>query len=44
LAANILIGSVPGVIVGSRLTMRIPERGLRAAVALALTGVGLRLL
>ena len=44
LAANILIGSVPGVIVGSRLTVRIPERGLRAAVALALTGVGLKLL
>ena len=44
LAANILIGSVPGVIVGSRLTVRIPERGLRAAVALALMGVGLKLL
>ena len=44
LAANILIGSIPGVIIGSRLTVRIPERGLRMAVALALTGVGLKLL
>lgn len=44
LAANILIGSVPGVIVGSRMTVRIPERGLRAAVAVALMSVGLKLL
>ena len=44
LAANILIGSVPGVIVGSRMTVRIPERGLRAAVAIALMSVGLKLL
>ena len=44
LAANILIGSIPGVVVGSRLTVRIPERGLRAAVAVALMSVGLKLL
>ncbi|MDA0987742.1 MAG: sulfite exporter TauE/SafE family protein [Chloroflexi bacterium] len=44
LAANILVGSIPGVIVGSRLTVRVPERGLRAVVALALMAVGLKLL
>lgn len=44
LAANILVGSIPGVIVGSRLTVRVPERGLRAVVALALMVVGLKLL
>ena len=44
LAANILVGSIPGVIVGSRLTVQVPERGLRAVVAFALTVVGLKLL
>ena len=44
LAANILIGSIPGVIVGSRLTVRVPDRGLRAVAALVLTVVGLKLL
>jgi len=44
LAANILIGSIPGVIVGSRLTLQVPERGLRVVVAVALMVVGLKLL
>ena len=44
LAANILMGSIPGVLLGSRLTIRVPERGLRVAVAVVLMGVGLWLL
>jgi uncharacterized membrane protein YfcA len=44
LAANILMGSIPGVLLGSRLTIRVPERGLRVAVAVVLMGVGLYLL
>ena len=44
LAANILVGSIPGVLVGSRLTVQVPERGLRALVAVVLMGVGLKLL
>ncbi len=44
LAANILIGSVPGVLVGSRLTVNVPERALRGVVAIVLMGVGLNLL
>ena len=44
LAANILLGSIPGVLLGSRLTIQVPERGLRVAVALVLTVLGLKLL
>ena len=44
LAANILAGSVPGVLVGSRLTVHVPERPLRGMVAVVLMGVGLNLL
>ena len=44
LATNILIGSIPGVLVGSRLTIKVPERGLRVLVAVVLMGVGLKLL
>ena len=44
LAANILAGSVPGVLVGSRLTVHVPERPLRGVVAVVLMGVGLNLL
>ena len=44
LAANILAGSIPGVLVGSRLTARVPEKALRGAVAIVLMGVGLNLL
>ena len=44
LAGNILVGSIPGVLLGSRLTIRLPEKGLRVAVAVALMGVGLKLL
>ena len=44
LAANILAGSVPGVLVGSRLTVHVPEKPLRGMVAIVLMGVGLNLL
>ena len=44
LAGNILIGSIPGVLLGSRFTLQVPERGLRVLVAVIVTGVGLRLL
>ena len=44
LAANILIGSIPGALLGSRLTVNVPERALRGVVAVALMGVGLKLL
>lgn len=43
LAGNILIGSVPGVILGSRLNVRVPERALRVVVAVVLLIVGLKL-
>ena len=44
LAGLILLGSIPGVILGSRLTVRVPENGLRAAVSVLLLVVGLSLL
>ena len=44
LAAQLLVGSVPGVILGSRLTLRTPRRMLQAALALLLVLSGLRLL
>ena len=44
LAAQLLIGSVPGVIVGSRLTLKTPRRWLQAALAALLILSGLRLL
>ena len=44
LAGNILIGSIPGVLLGSRLTIQVPERGLRVLVAVVLMGLGLKLL
>ncbi|MEX1141191.1 MAG: sulfite exporter TauE/SafE family protein [Thermoleophilaceae bacterium] len=44
LAGNILIGSVPGVWVGSNVSFRVPAGVLRAALALVLVGAGLALL
>jgi uncharacterized membrane protein YfcA len=43
LAGTILIGSIPGVWIGSRLMSRIPAAGLRAALALVLLASGLAL-
>jgi uncharacterized protein len=40
----LLLGSVPGILVGSRLTVRLPERSLRVALATVLLASGVRLL
>jgi hypothetical protein len=44
LTATILIGSLPGVWVGTQLATRLPERGLRPALGVVLLGAGLALL
>jgi len=44
LAGNILIGSIPGVWIGSHLAPRLPEAGLRPALAIVLLTSGLSLL
>lgn len=40
----LLIGSIPGVLIGSRISVRVPERGLRITLAATLTLAGLKLL
>ena len=44
MAGNLLIGAVPGLLVGSRIAVRLPERGLRAVLASVLLAAGLRLI
>ena len=44
LAANILIGSVPGVWIGANISTRMPSSGLRPALGIVLLGSGLGLL
>ena len=44
LVGSLLVGSVPGVIAGSLLSFRLPDRGLRIALALVLTATSLQLL
>jgi uncharacterized protein len=44
LAGNILIGSVPGVWIGSNLTLKVPAGVLRTTLGLVLIGAGLGLL
>ncbi len=44
LVGSLLIGSVPGVVAGSFLSFRLPERRLRVALALVLTATSLQLL
>ncbi|HEX6513590.1 MAG TPA: sulfite exporter TauE/SafE family protein [Chloroflexota bacterium] len=44
MTANLLIGSVPGVILGSRLCTRMPEKPLRLAIATVLLVSGSRLI
>jgi hypothetical protein len=39
----LLIGSVPGVLIGGRLTVRLPDRALRIALAATLTLAGVKL-
>ncbi|MEA2280037.1 MAG: uncharacterized protein QOK21_644 [Solirubrobacteraceae bacterium] len=43
LAGTILVGSLPGVWIGSALAMRLPERGLRPALGIVLLASGLAL-
>jgi uncharacterized membrane protein YfcA len=40
----LLLGSIPGIIAGSRITVRVPERSLRVALATVLAASGIRLL
>jgi uncharacterized protein len=40
----LLLGSIPGILVGSRLTVRLPERSLRIGLATVLMASGVRLL
>ena len=44
LTATILIGSLPGVWIGTHVSQRLPERGLRPALGVVLLGSGLALL
>ena len=44
LAGNILVGSVPGVWVGSHMSVRVPTAALRTVLAVVLIGAGLGLL
>jgi uncharacterized membrane protein YfcA len=44
LLGALLIGSIPGVIIGSRLTLRVNQRYVRTAIAVVLAIVGVRLL
>ena len=44
LLGTLLVGSVPGVIIGSRLTLRVDQRYVRRAIAVMLAVVGGRLL
>jgi uncharacterized protein len=40
----LLLGSIPGILIGSQLTVRLPERSLRVALATVLAASGVRLL
>ena len=42
--AWLLVGSIPGVLVGSQLSIRVPDRGLRVAFSIILMLSGIRLL
>jgi uncharacterized protein len=44
LTLNLLVGAVPGVVVGSRLSVGLPERALRSVLAVALFAIGFRML
>lgn len=43
LAAAVLLGAVPGVLMGARLATAVPERALRAGLAAVLLAIGLQL-
>jgi hypothetical protein len=40
----LLIGSIPGVLIGSQITVKLPDRSLRVALALVLSLSGVKLL
>ena len=42
--AWLLLGSIPGILIGSQMTVRLPERSLRVALATVLLASGVRLL
>ena len=44
LLGGLLLGSIPGIIIGSFATRRIPEAGLRIVLAMILMMVGVRML
>ncbi len=44
MAASIMVGSIPGVWLGSHLAMKLPPAGLRPALGIVLLGAGLALL
>jgi hypothetical protein len=41
--AWLLVGSIPGVFIASRFTIRLPDRGLRSLLALVLLASGIKL-
>ena len=43
LAAAVLLGAIPGVLIGARLATAVPERALRAGLAAVLLAIGLQL-
>ncbi len=44
LTLNLLLGAIPGVVVGSRLSTRLPEKALRPTLAVVLFATGLKLI
>jgi hypothetical protein len=44
LLLSLLIGSIPGIVIGSRLTMRLPDRAIQPALAVVLLVSGLKLI
>lgn len=44
LLGPLLLGSIPGVIVGSQMTARVPETLLRSSIAVVLVGIGVTLI
>ena len=43
-SATILVGSIPGILIGSHFTHRLPERALRGSIAGVLALSGMKLL
>ncbi len=43
LAAAVLVGAIPGVLLGARMAIAMPERSLRAGLAVVLIAIGIQL-